>query len=129
LVGTYWSMFKERDHVSFPSGTSLQRLAEGSGYALRRRWSTELPFETPIGLLVAARDFLRERRSGGPTEARSRFAEPVADAPAKRDPARERKKRLLAQFYRASRRVDLSRHAVGAVQRAATIKGILVPLA
>jgi SAM-dependent methyltransferase len=128
IVGTYWAMFKERDHVSFPSLTSLQRLADGTGYRLNRQWSAELPFETPIGLMVALRDFVREQRAQRDAEPGSRFASSPTPTNGSGQ-ARTRKKKLLGQFYRAARRLDATRHAFGAVGRAATVKGIFVPLA
>lgn len=56
VMGTRWSMFKPSDHVSLPSREGLHQLGECVGLKASRVWSTELPFETPLGFLVALRD-------------------------------------------------------------------------
>jgi len=126
IAGTYWAMFKERDHVSFPSLSSLRHLAALADYRLDRSWSSELPFETPIGCVVAARDYLRDRRKAGRGQSASRF-QTAAGAGISNDTNRARKKRLLSAFYRLAENVDPTRHAIGALHRAATVKGILIP--
>jgi hypothetical protein len=129
LAGTYWAMFKERDHVSFPSVTSLRQLADGAGYQLTRGWTAELPLETPLGLMVAARDFIKERRARRKGDPPSRFqATTMPSEPSvTHDRGRTRKKRLLATIYRSAKHIDPTRHMVGAVQRAATVKGVFIP--
>ncbi|HKU37290.1 MAG TPA: methyltransferase domain-containing protein [Polyangiales bacterium] len=120
LAGTYWSMFKPLDHVSFPSLESLRVLASRTGYRLERRWSAELPLETPLGLLVAVRDYLRDSRGQSAPES--------AGTPAGAT-GRSARKRLLSRVYDAARHLDPSRHAVARLQRAATVKGVFVPAA
>jgi 2-polyprenyl-3-methyl-5-hydroxy-6-metoxy-1,4-benzoquinol methylase len=126
LAGTYWAMFKPRDHVSFPSLASLAQLADLAGYRVDRSWSGEQPLETPIGLLVAARDFVRERRAKTPAASSLRMETP-SEQPSTNAAARARKKRLLALVYRATSSIDLTRRVTGIAGRAATVKGVLVP--
>jgi SAM-dependent methyltransferase len=59
LCGTRWAMFKQPDHVSFPSTDGIAAAAQRAGLAPVRIWSGELPFETPVSLLVAWRDAVR----------------------------------------------------------------------
>lgn len=59
FAGTWWSMFKPIDHVSIPSAEGLRRLGARTGLTVRKVWSTELPFETALGLLVAWQDWAR----------------------------------------------------------------------
>lgn len=59
LCGTRWAMFKQPDHVSFPSTEGIAAVARRAGLAPIRIWSGELPFETPVSVLVAWRDALR----------------------------------------------------------------------
>ena len=61
LARTMWSMFKEPDHVSFPSRAGVGVAASEAGLIVERVWSSEMAFETPVGLGVAARDLWRER--------------------------------------------------------------------
>ncbi len=68
LVGTYWAMFRPADHVSIPAADGLRALGDRTGFRCDRVWSAELPLETPVGILVALRDWLRERgRCARPT--------------------------------------------------------------
>ena len=123
IAGTYWSMFKPEDHVSFPSGKSLDVLASRTGYQLEKRWSGELPLETPVGLLVAARDYLRDARGK-----RAGAVNASASAPSSTPPKRSRlaQKRLVAALFRAAERVDPSRHVIASFERAASVKGLFV---
>lgn len=63
MAKTQWSMFKEPDHVSFPSRAGACAAALEAGVVVERVWSDEMAFETPVGLGVAARDLWRERYS------------------------------------------------------------------
>ena len=45
-----------------PAG--LTAAATNSGLVVNRVWYGELPLETPISVLLAARDYIRERRPG-----------------------------------------------------------------
>jgi hypothetical protein len=56
VAGTWWSMFKQFDHVSIPSRQGLEQVGRRLGLKILRAWSTELAFETPLGFLVALRD-------------------------------------------------------------------------
>ncbi|MHB1843344.1 MAG: class I SAM-dependent methyltransferase [Deltaproteobacteria bacterium] len=62
IPGGWWSMFKQPDHVSIGSSKSYSAAAARAGLTLDRISFSEYPWETPIGLLVAARDAYRERR-------------------------------------------------------------------
>ncbi|MGI8806350.1 MAG: class I SAM-dependent methyltransferase [Acidimicrobiales bacterium] len=64
LVRTYWSMCKPLDHVSFPSAQGLRTASLQAGLSVQKIWYSELPLETPISVVVAARDYVRSRRSG-----------------------------------------------------------------
>lgn len=61
LFGGFLSMFKPPDHVSIGSAASFSRAAERAGLLVRRIDYCEYPFETPIGLAAAARDFVQEK--------------------------------------------------------------------
>lgn len=61
VARTMWSMFKEPDHVSFPSRAGVRAAAVRAGLDVEALWSDEMAFETPVGLVVAARDLWRER--------------------------------------------------------------------
>lgn len=61
LARTMWSMFKEPDHVSFPSRGGVRAAAPAAGLVVERLWSGEMAFETPVGLGVALRDLWHER--------------------------------------------------------------------
>lgn len=80
LVGPWWSMFKEVDHVAFPTAAGLRALARRSGLRADAIWTTELPLETPVSVLVAARDRFREGRTRRPGP--SAVAVPTARTPA-----------------------------------------------
>lgn len=63
LLGTWWAMCKDSDHVSLPSLAGMARAAKALNLRAERVWSSELPFELPISVLVAARDWNRARRA------------------------------------------------------------------
>ena len=120
LCGTRWAMFKQVDHVSFPSRDGLRISAERAGLRATRIWTHELPFETPIGLMVAARDSWRESRSG-PTEPSPPTAAPGDPAPGQ-DPGLARRGLRIA--YRL-RTIDPTTPLVSWMGGAATVKGVL----
>jgi SAM-dependent methyltransferase len=60
VAGTWWWVFKEPDHVSFPTRRSLEAAGHRSGLRLDRVWTGELPFETVVSAVVAIRDWRRE---------------------------------------------------------------------
>jgi|GEM_PF-4830313 len=59
---TKWSMFKQIDHVSFPSAKGMRIAFKRAGLDARRVWTHETPFETAVSVLVAIRDSIRERK-------------------------------------------------------------------
>lgn len=61
LIRTMWSMFKEPDHVSFPSRAGVRAAARKAGFVVEHLSSDEMAFETPVGLGVAVRDRWRDR--------------------------------------------------------------------
>lgn len=65
VVRTMWSMFKEPDHVSFPTSASIRAAASKAGLIVEQVWSAEMALETPVGLAVAGRDRWRERGVAG----------------------------------------------------------------
>ena len=119
LLRSWWSMCKERDHVSFPSPDGMARAAQATGLRAERVWSTELPFELPVSALVAARDWARARR--GPSIAASDGN--LAGSSGERvDTA---SKARLARFYSISGQFDPTSRLFGAMGRAATVKARL----
>jgi 2-polyprenyl-3-methyl-5-hydroxy-6-metoxy-1,4-benzoquinol methylase len=124
FVGPYWSMFKQIDHVSLPSPQGLRKLGAQLGLKVERVWTSELPMETPIGLIVAARDFLRETRLGrinGPRTARSDGTRASASSSG---PVPLRR-RLLRRLMRAAEGYDPTRHVTARLGLAASVKALL----
>ena len=111
VVGTMWSMFKPADHVSFPTRAGLIKAARTAGLAPLRVWSSELPFETPVSLVVAARDFISERRAPEPSS-------PSGEAGASG-------RRLARWLYSHARAIDPTSRLLGRIGRAGTIKALL----
>jgi len=64
VCGRYWAMFKPPGHVSIPSPKSLRLVGERVGLRVLRTWCSEYPLETPVGIAVALRDWLEERKHG-----------------------------------------------------------------
>jgi 2-polyprenyl-3-methyl-5-hydroxy-6-metoxy-1,4-benzoquinol methylase len=121
LLRNWWSMCKEHDHVSFPTHTGMTRASGMAGLRAERVWSAELPFEFPISVLVAARDWARARKAPPSTQVDDRVAAvPVADGH-KRATAR------LAQFYSLSGPFDPTSRLLAALGCAGTIKARLRP--
>lgn len=105
VVRTYWSMFKQPDHVSLPSGDGFRRLGDRTKLPCRRTWTGELPLETPIGMAVAVRDWVRERR-GAEQGNSPRSAQ---DAPRVESPTTEQvpfQRRMARRLMKASARID-----------------------
>jgi SAM-dependent methyltransferase len=115
VLRNWWSMCKEIDHVSFPSPGGMARAAWAAGLQVERLWSAELPFEFPVSVLVAARDWTRSRRpapaGGGPAQA------PAAAGPASRE--------RLARLYALGAGIDPASRLLGSMGRAATVKARL----
>jgi SAM-dependent methyltransferase len=116
VLGTWWSMCKVHDHVSFPSSAGLTAAARESGLRVGRIWSTGLPFEFPVSALVAARDRLRARRAAD--------LSPTGQATAGGDvhPAR---KSALGRFYSIAAPFDPATRVIGALGRAGSVKARL----
>jgi SAM-dependent methyltransferase len=121
LSGTRWAMFKQVDHVSFPSGEGMRTSAERAGLRATRIWTHELPFETPIGILVAARDSWRESR----TRADEPTPPPVVASGA-RDERHDHglARRWLRLIYRL-RAIDPTAPLLSWLHGAATVKSVL----
>lgn len=120
LAGTMWSMFKEPDHVSFPTRRGLASAATAAGLLVDRVWSGEMAFETPVGLGVAVRDRWKERPTVGapPTD-------PAGDPPAPVEVA-GRGSRLLADLSRHRlARYEPTSAMVARLGRAGTVKAVL----
>lgn len=120
LAGTMWSMFKEPDHVSFPTRGGLASAAGAAGLVADRVWSGEMAFETPVGLGVAARDRWKERTAFD--------AAPVDDDGHPGPPAEVagRGSRLLADLSRHPlARYEPTSALVARLGRAGTVKAVL----
>lgn len=133
-LGTWWSMYKVPDHVSFPSPAGLTVAARESGLQVGRIWSKGLPFEFPVSVLVAARDRIRERRGAasspagesprpgqsprtGPSPEAGEGSAGGGDGPAA--------KSALSRFYSVAAPFDPSYRAIGSLGRAASVKARL----
>lgn len=130
VLGTWWSMCKVHDHVSFPSSAGLAAAARDNGLGVGRIWSAGLPFEFPVSALVAARDRLREGRAvGGPgpspaagpasTRARAGRAQPGGGMNAAA-------KAALGRFYSMARPFDPAYRALAALGRAGCVQARLI---
>jgi len=62
VTGRYWAMFKPPDHVSIPTPRSLLMVGRRCGFTHAHAWTSEYPLETPIGILIALYDYVREQR-------------------------------------------------------------------
>lgn len=117
IVGTMWSMCKQPDHASFPSRSGMREVAQRSGLISDRIWTHELPFETPLGIAVAIRDWKSERKhAGNQTIA---VSEPAAESD-------RRSGRKLVQLADRFQRLDIARPAVSWLGMACAIKALLV---
>jgi 2-polyprenyl-3-methyl-5-hydroxy-6-metoxy-1,4-benzoquinol methylase len=122
VVGTMWSSFKPDDHVSFPSPHGLRTAAHGAGLEARRVWTGELPLETPAGLLVAARDLVKERILRRSATA----ATGPANGNATNVHATPLSRRLMRELMERARNVDPLPGIVASFEAAATVKALLV---
>jgi 2-polyprenyl-3-methyl-5-hydroxy-6-metoxy-1,4-benzoquinol methylase len=116
VLGTWWSMCKVHDHVSFPSSAGLATAARESGLRVGRIWSAGLPFEFPVSALIAARDRVRARRGIG--------LSPVAQAP-DGGSANLSATAALGRFYSIAAPFDLPSRVISALGLAGTIKARL----
>jgi SAM-dependent methyltransferase len=124
MVGTYWAMLKVPDHVSLPAAESFRRLALRTGFTCRRVWTGEQPLETPIGIVVALRDWIAERRVSSDAPEANR--DPCVDGLPldKRVPTQRRLARIA---MRLTEHLDPTRHVTSLFGRAAAIRGLFAP--
>jgi 2-polyprenyl-3-methyl-5-hydroxy-6-metoxy-1,4-benzoquinol methylase len=115
-LGTWWSMCKVHDHVSFPSTAGLAAVARESGLQVARIWSSGLPFEFPISVLTAARDRALARRRIGTS--------PAGQAP-EGGSANLSTKAALGRFYSIAAPFDPATRVIGALGRASSVKARL----
>ncbi|MDP9034812.1 MAG: class I SAM-dependent methyltransferase, partial [Myxococcota bacterium] len=123
VVGTYWSMFKQPDHVSLPSGEGFRRLGRRTQLKCERVWTGELPLETPIGLAVAARDWILEHRRAETKPAMIPSHETPNESRAKDSPV-PFQRRVVRGLMKATARVDPTRHLTALVGKAAGIRAL-----
>jgi SAM-dependent methyltransferase len=120
LLGTWWSMCKDRDHVSLPSLVGMARAARSLNLRTERVWSSELPFELPISVLVAARDWNRARRAAS---AQPHDGHMLAAPGQGGTPATAR----LAHLYSVSAPFDPTSRLMSALGRGGSVKARLRP--
>jgi 2-polyprenyl-6-hydroxyphenyl methylase / 3-demethylubiquinone-9 3-methyltransferase len=127
VLGTWWSMCKVHDHVSFPSPAGLAVAARESGLRVGRIWSTGLPFEFGVSALTAARDLIRARRDGGkpmePGQAQD-LAQALAGPAAKAGGVN--RAAALARFYSIATPFDPAYRVLGALGRVGSVKVRLI---
>jgi SAM-dependent methyltransferase len=122
LVRTYWSMCKPPDHVSFPSAAGLRAASAAAGLSVDRIWYGELPLETPLSVLVAARDFLRHHAPRIPGVDRDDGR--PAGSPA--SPGAGLGSRAMGLVFKYGRGVDPTSWALSKLHMATMIKARLV---
>ncbi len=134
LVGPWWSMCKEVDHVSFPTAKGLALAARAAGLRVSRTWSTELPLETPISVAVAARDYVRERRRKEPVSTAGVEAAGVDTAGVDRagvvmtaDGRSHAGRQMVRWVYRIGGDREPTARLMSRIGRAASIKAVMVP--
>ncbi|WP_165034871.1 class I SAM-dependent methyltransferase [Candidatus Protofrankia californiensis] len=125
VVGPWWSMFKEVDHVAFPSAAGMSAVAATAGLAVGRVWTSELPLETPIGFAVAARDYLRRRRHGAGHRDAAPGRPPAAGTPATRPAHEVVDRKAIGRVYRFRPGWEPSARLMARLGRAASIKAVL----
>jgi SAM-dependent methyltransferase len=124
LVRAYWSMCKPLDHVSFPSAEGLRTAGAEAGLSVGKVWYGELPLETPLSVVVAARDFLRDRRSGPAGQGNGAgTAEPSLAS------SGGIAGRAISLVFEKGRGLDPTSWALGRLGMATMIKATLVPSA
>jgi 2-polyprenyl-6-hydroxyphenyl methylase/3-demethylubiquinone-9 3-methyltransferase len=129
VLGTWWSMCKVHDHVSFPSPAGLAVATRESGLRVGRIWSTGLPFEFGVSALTAARDRILARRGiGKPTEPGQAqdLGQALAGPPPEGGSVNPAAKAALARFYSLAAPFDPAYRALGALGRAGSVKARLI---
>lgn len=61
LVGKWWSMYKQPDHVNICCAHGLTALAKRTGFEIKSISYGEMPLETPLSVVVSWRDRKREK--------------------------------------------------------------------
>jgi SAM-dependent methyltransferase len=121
LLRGWWSMCKEHDHVSFPSPAGLASAGRAAGLRAERLWSAELPFEFPVSVAVAARDWAQARHGRRGNASSGHRAGPAPDG------INTAAKARLARLYSAGAGLDPAARLLGALGRAATVKARFRP--
>jgi SAM-dependent methyltransferase len=119
LLRTWWSMCKEHDHVSFPSPDGIARAAKALDLRTERIWSSELPFELPISVLVAVRDWAQARQTLSPSAGDCHLAGSSVQRGNGESKAR------LARLYSISAPFEPTSRLLGRLGRAASVKARL----
>jgi SAM-dependent methyltransferase len=119
VLRAWWSMCKEIDHVSFPTREGMARASQAAGLRADRIWSSELPLEFPVSVLVAARDWtqVRMRPAGAPGEVQAPGNSP--------ENGHRASTARMARFYALSGRFDPTSRLLASLGRAGTIKAHL----
>jgi SAM-dependent methyltransferase len=114
LLRSWWAMCKVPDHVSLPSLVGMARAAGATDLRVERVWSAELPFELPVSMLVAARDWKRARGASAASNGHD------AGSPAAGTGAAPTAR--LARFYSRSAPFDPTSRLLAALGRAGNVK-------
>jgi 2-polyprenyl-3-methyl-5-hydroxy-6-metoxy-1,4-benzoquinol methylase len=125
VLRCWWAMCKVHDHVSFPSSSGLAMAAQASGLRIDRVWSTGLPFEFPISVLIAARDLSRTRRGIGQTTEQGQARQAATGSALESESVNSVAKTALARFYSAAAPFDPVYRLRGALGRAGSLKARL----
>jgi SAM-dependent methyltransferase len=123
LCGTWWAMFKQPDHVSFPSYAGIDAVAARAGLTPVRIWSGELPFETPVSLLVAVRDALRSDAT--PAAPAPRIPAPAGSGTLQNAAPNHGIGRRLLPFVYRQRWIDPTSALLGLSGAAGSVKAVL----
>lgn len=120
MCRTMWAMFKPPDHVSFPSARGIRSVSERAGLRAVQVWTHELPFETPLGIAVAVRDWTREHRA-------SNKAQPTCVTQGGSEAPAVERGRTLSNFALRLRPLDFSTPLTSSLGVASSIKAVLMP--
>lgn len=120
LLGVWWSMFKQPDHVSIPTRKGIEALAERSGWKVEQVWSTEMAFETILGLAIALRDRTRASERTRVPESESPLPPPAPT------PSSSAQGSLLRGLSKVPPALDPLAQVSGWCFRAGTLKAWLV---
>jgi len=104
----------------------LRRLARETNLQLERTWTTELPLETPIGIAVAARDYVYEQL----LQRKTASFVPIEKIPDTRRPDNQQvskvslSRQLARGLIRVGNRFDPTSRITAPLGVAASIKGL-----